>query len=126
LLALSGCGGGGFRLSDAGKDTSILTGSVEPVRPAATDPAKASDQTTIRNAVSSANLEELAGAPLAWANVVTGSRGSVFEVAEVSDAGAVCRRFKGSRQSFDGVSLFTGEACMAANGAWWMRNFEDG
>ena len=121
---LSGCGGG-FGLSDAERDASLLTGSVTPDPGAAADPAKASDQASIRNAVSSANLEELAGAPLAWANVETGSRGAVFDIGEVSDKGAVCRRFRGSRQSFDGVRLFKGETCMAANGGWWMRSFED-
>ena len=123
-LVVSGCAGG-FRLSDANKDASLLTGAVAPDPLAVADQAKASDKTTIRNAVSSANLEELAGSPLAWANIETGSRGAIFEIGEVSDKGAVCRRFRGSRQSFDGVRLFKGETCMAANGNWWMRTFED-
>ena len=108
--ALAGCGS--FKLSKV--DTDTLAG-----------PNATSDETTIRNAVSSANLDELGAAPLAWANVGTDSRGSVFDIAELRDKSALCRTFKGSRESFDGVRLFNGEACMDSGGGWWMRKFEE-
>ena len=44
---------------------------------------------------------------------------------EVRDKSALCRTFKGSRESFDGVRLFNGEACMDSGGGWWMRKFEE-
>lgn len=123
LLVLCGCGGG-FKLSDADKDASLLTGAVAAY-PVPADPTQASDETTIRNAVSSANLDELAGTPLSWANANTDSRGSIFEIGEIRDKDAVCRKFRGSRESFSGVRLFKGEACMSADGRWWMRTFEE-
>jgi hypothetical protein len=71
---LAGCGGGmGLRQVEA--DTSILTSAVAPDAALAGDPQKISDQTTIRNAVSSANVEELGGSALSWANADTQSRG---------------------------------------------------
>lgn len=117
---LAGCGS--FKLSKVDTD-SLMTSAVAPERKAA--PSATSDETTIRNAVSSANLEELGATPLAWANVGTDSRGSVFDIAEIRDKSAVCRTFKGSRESFDGVRLFNGETCMASDGGWWMRRFEE-
>ena len=118
--ALAGCGS--FKLSKADTD-SLMTSAVAPENKAGSSATP--DQTTIRNAVSSANLDELGAAPLAWANVGTDSRGSVFDIAEIREASAVCRTFKGSRESFDGVRLFTGETCMTSDGGWWMRKFEE-
>ena len=117
---LAGCGS--FKLSKVDTDT-LTTSAVAPERKAGPDTT--SDETTIRNAVSSANLDELGATPLAWANVGTDSRGSVFDIAEVRDKSALCRTFKGSRESFDGVRLFNGEACMDSGGGWWMRKFEE-
>ena len=118
--ALAGCGS--FKLSKADTD-SLMTSAVAPENKAGSSATP--DQTTIRNAVSSANLDELGAAPLAWANVGTDSRGSVFDIAELRDKSALCRTFKGSRESFDGVRLFNGEACMDSGGGWWMRKFEE-
>jgi len=74
-LPLAACGAGGFSLEKAEVDRSLLTSSApDPTAPL--DQDRASDQTTIRNAVSSADIEELAGQAVPWANSGTGSRGS--------------------------------------------------
>ncbi|RWP74241.1 RT0821/Lpp0805 family surface protein [Mesorhizobium sp.] len=121
-LSLAGCGGGGFSLEQAEVDRTILTSST-PVSASPIDQDRASDQTTIRNAVSSADIQELGGQAVPWANSDTGSRGSITELAESRDNGQLCRRFTASRESFDGVALFKGEVCLAGAGAWRMQDF---
>lgn len=121
-LTLAACGGG-MSLSKIEADKSILTSAVAPDPNIAADPQAVSDQATIRNAVSSANLEEVSG-PLAWANIETSSRGSIFDIVEVKRKSALCRSFKTSRESFEGVSIYSGETCTQQGGAWYMRIFK--
>ncbi|CCV12361.1 RT0821/Lpp0805 family surface protein [Mesorhizobium sp. STM 4661] len=122
-LPLAACGGGGFSLEQAEVDRTILTSSTSAAA-SPIDQDRASDQTTIRNAVSSADIEELRGQAVPWANSDTGSRGSITELAEFKDSGQTCRRFTASRESFDGVALFKGEVCLAGAGAWRMQDFK--
>lgn len=122
-LPLAACGGGGFSLEQAEVDRTILTSST-PATVSPIDQDRASDQATIRNAVSSADIEELGGQAIPWANAGTGSRGSITELAEFKESGRTCRRFTASRESFDGVALFKGEVCLAGAGAWRMRDFK--
>jgi hypothetical protein len=123
LLALCGCGAGGFSLEQADIDRSVVTSSVSAPSSGSESDITA-DQTTIRNAVSSADIEEQAGRPLAWANPETGARGTITEMAETKQKGRLCRSFGGSRESFDGVSLFTGQACMAGPDLWRIEAFK--
>ncbi|RWA61118.1 RT0821/Lpp0805 family surface protein [Mesorhizobium sp.] len=121
---LAGCGAGGFSLEKAEIDRSIITSSApySPVQPASSD--KDSDQTTIGNAVSSADIQELGGQAVPWANAGTGSRGAITELVELKDGGLSCRRFTATRESFDGVALYRGELCMAGAGGWRMQEFK--
>lgn len=122
-LPLAACGTGGFSLEQAEVDRTILTSST-PAAASPIDQDRASDQATIRNAVSSADIQELGGQAVPWANSDTGSRGSITELAESRDNGQLCRRFTASRESFDGVALFKGEVCLAGAGAWRMQDFK--
>ena len=88
------------------------------------DQDRTSDQTTIGNAVSSADIEQLGGQAVPWANTGTGSRGSITELVELKETGQTCRRFTASRESFDGVALFKGEVCLAGAGAWRVQDFK--
>ncbi|WP_292318625.1 RT0821/Lpp0805 family surface protein, partial [Mesorhizobium sp.] len=83
-----------------------------------------SDQTTIGNAVSSADIQELGGQAVPWANAGTGSRGSITELVELKDGGLTCRRFNATRESFDGVAMYQGELCIADAGGWRMQEFK--
>ncbi|RVC58285.1 hypothetical protein EN766_40725, partial [Mesorhizobium sp. M2A.F.Ca.ET.046.02.1.1] len=83
-----------------------------------------SDQTTIGNAVSSADIKELGGQTVPWANAATGSRGAITELVELKDGGLTCRRFSATRESFDGVALYKGELCLAEAGGWRMQEFK--
>ncbi|SJM29581.1 RT0821/Lpp0805 family surface protein [Mesorhizobium delmotii] len=123
VLPLAACGAGGFSLEQAEVDRTILTSST-PAVASPIDQDRASDQATIRNAVSSADIQELGGQAVPWANSDTGSRGSIIELAESRDNGQLCRRFTASRESFDGVALFKGEVCLAGAGAWRMQDFK--
>ncbi|MER8950545.1 RT0821/Lpp0805 family surface protein [Mesorhizobium sp. M0959] len=123
ILPLAACGGGGFSLEQAEVDRSVLTSST-PASVTPLDQDRASDQATIRNAVSSADVEQLAGQAVPWANADTGSRGSITELAEFRANGETCRRFAASRESFDGVALFKGEICLAGGSIWRIQDFK--
>jgi surface antigen len=120
LLALAGCGGG-FGLSQVEADHSLVTSSVD--NQAASD-TELSDRVTIRNAVTSANLAELKGTPISWANADTGSQGLISAVGEYQEQGRKCRRFQVSRESFSGVALYRGDVCLETGGNWSLRAFE--
>ena len=118
-LALAGCGGRGFSIEDVAPDTSIVTGSIAPQRPSGV-----SDEATIRNAVSSAIVDEIGEAGIGWANAGTGSRGAIREVRETRDGAYLCRSFAATRESFEGVHLYRGETCLNAAKEWAMHRFE--
>jgi hypothetical protein len=120
---LSACGAGGFSLQKAEVDRSLYTSDVPSPR-GSVDLDRLSDEATIRNAVTSADLEMLAGQPLPWANAGTGARGEIRGIAETSENGTLCRRFSATRESFDGVAMFRGQACMVGAGAWRMQDFQ--
>lgn len=122
-LILPACATSGLGLVDPGVDATVKTASVEATA-GREDADRLSDETTIRNAVSSADMESLGGRPVAWANSGTGSRGSIAQLVELQQGGALCRRFVASRESFDGVALFRGETCMLRDGVWQMQKFE--
>lgn len=124
LLIFPACSTTGFGLVDPGVDQSARTGSIASAPPSAGNADRLSDEATIRNAVSSADVEGLAGREVAWANPATGSRGSIGRLAERQAGGLLCRRFVTTRESFDGISLYSGETCMVAPGDWRMSRFE--
>ncbi|WP_378943928.1 RT0821/Lpp0805 family surface protein [Mesorhizobium sp. ANAO-SY3R2] len=125
LTMVTACGAGGFSLEKAEVDRSVLTSKVpDDAGSAGIDANRLSDQATIRNAVSSADLQELKGQAIPWANAETGARGSITALAESMERGVLCRKFSASRESFDGVTLFKGEICAAGAGTWQMLAFE--
>ena len=121
-LALQACASRGIESATADIDQATQTGAL----PASEmpDPTRVSDETTIRNAVSAADPEAARIAPLAWANADTGSRGAISEMMERQEGGLLCRQFKASREAFDGVALFAGDACKGDRGVWYMRDFK--
>ncbi|MCP5001087.1 MAG: hypothetical protein GY933_20685 [Hyphomicrobiales bacterium] len=121
-IALSACASGGLDMLGVGTDKKVQTGSVSTGATPSTSEAW-SDEITIRNAVTSANLSELDSQPLAWANVDTGSQGAITQIKEFERESVRCRKFVASRESFEGVSLYDGEACLQGNGIWQMRKF---
>ncbi len=124
LVLLAGCAGG-IDLRDAAVDETIKTASTGAAAGQPED-ALLSDQSTIRDAVSSADPEALGEAGLAWANDHTGSRGSVTSLVEITRKGLPCRRFVASRESYDGIKRYTGEVCRVVGDLWQVRSFQEG
>jgi surface antigen len=123
-ILLTACASRGVDIEAAVDDT-ITTASI-PADPAvASDPLKVSDETTIRNAVSSADLEAVPDTGISWANTDSGSRGAITALAEYKRKGQICRSFEASRESYDGVNLYAGETCRTTDGAWRMLKFEE-
>ncbi|HEV7254832.1 MAG TPA: RT0821/Lpp0805 family surface protein [Mesorhizobium sp.] len=120
-LLLAACSSTVDSLGVSGVDTASLTGSAGL---APQEPEKLSDQATIRDAVSSADLEAAGANPLAWANTETGSRGAITALNERRDGGKLCRSFTTSRESYDGVAMYAGEACKTESGPWRMLDFK--
>lgn len=123
VLALSACASGSSILKTAEVDPTILTGSVGGSAAPLT-PEQRSDEATISNAVSSADLELAGSTPLRWANPETGARGAISELAEMTADNRKCRSFRTSRERFDGVSVYRGQVCRVAPETWRMDRFE--
>lgn len=120
-LLLAACSSTVDSFGASGVDNASLTGSANL---APQEPEKLSDQATIRDAVSSADLEAAGRDPLAWANAETGSRGAITALNERRDGQKLCRSFTTSRESYDGVAMYAGEACKTQSGPWRMLNFK--
>jgi surface antigen len=108
-------------------DRSIVTGSIAAPasNPApAPDPEQLSDRRTVRNAISAADVG--ASQPLAWRNADTGASGTITSIVEARRGDSICRSFTTSRQRFDGVALYAGEACTAGEGEWVLTKFSEG
>ncbi len=120
LLPLSACSTGAG-LSKLGVDDTIQTSAI-PVQ-VEQNPTQSSDANIVRNVVSAVDLSASTGAPLNWVNQDTGSSGAISEIRESNDDGQLCRSFKTSRESFEGVALYSGSACMNAEKQWYIRNF---
>jgi surface antigen len=118
---LTGCAMTGNSMDKAAADPSLVTSALPEASQVSQE--QISDETTIRNAVSSANLGVLGPKPLSWANQDTGSSGTVSEIAEAKENGQLCRKFKTSRESFEGIALFAGKACLEDSGEWAMSSF---
>ncbi|WP_062203127.1 RT0821/Lpp0805 family surface protein [Aureimonas sp. AU12] len=114
----------GAALDDAAVDHSIQTASIAPADPAAAETI--SDSRTVRNAVSAAKIETIEAAPLAWSNAETGTSGTISAITEVRAGDEICRTFRTSRQRFDGVALYDGEACTRGQGEWTLTRFSEG
>lgn len=105
-------------------DSTVVTGSITPPPAPAPQDEDAADAKTVLDAVSSAALDDIAGGKIPWQNVATGSRGEIAGIEERRQEGLVCRSFSSSRESYRGVALYRGEACLTPAGGWWMRRLD--
>ncbi len=101
-------------------DRSVKTSSVRP-----SGGEGASDETTVRNAVSSVDLERNGGNPIPWANSKSGSAGVINTISESKDdVGRLCRDFVTTRHSYQGIAYFRGKTCIGNSGEWLLLNFD--
>ena len=122
-VTLQACATHSIESATADIDQATQTGAL-PASEQTVDPTRVSDETTIRNAVSAADPEQAKVTPLAWANADTGSRGAISDMMEREEGGVLCRQFKTSREAFDGVAVYEGDACKGDRGVWYMRDFK--
>jgi surface antigen len=127
ISPLAGCVVSGGSMEEM-VDRSVVTNSIAPAAPAApaVAPDQASDRNTVRNAVSAADLHAATEQPMAWANTDTGASGVITAIREVRAGDMICRQFQTSRQRFDGVALYKGEACTKGQGEWTLTQFNEG
>ncbi|MGV3548290.1 RT0821/Lpp0805 family surface protein [Rhizobium sp.] len=106
-------------------DSKIITNSVD--NPTTRAPADTvSDEVTIRNAVSSADLARMnASVSIPWANTTTGSAGVVTSIREENNGSYVCRTFITTRHSYRGISNYGGKACLVGSGEWQVVAFKE-
>ncbi|MHB0953042.1 MAG: RT0821/Lpp0805 family surface protein [Allorhizobium sp.] len=120
-IPLSGCVAGGLDLfGDEKVDRSLSTNTIATGRKADGH----SDEMTVQNAVSSADLAKLGSNPLPWANTTTGSAGVVTAIQEQKTDGVVCRDFSTTRHSYEGIAYFTGKTCIVGAGSWRLMSFD--
>lgn len=118
---LSACASRGLSIESAVPDRASITGSVGAAQ---RDDAEASDAGTIRSAVSAVDMGKLGPDGMAWSNPVTGNSGVIYDVAEKREGGGLCRVFRASRVTFDGVTVFHGKACLSRFGVWSLAAFD--
>lgn len=114
---LSGCVGAGLDVFGGDKvDRSLSTSTISKT-------GDRSDEATVQNAVTSADLNKLAGSPVPWANTSTGSAGVISSISEDRGTGAVCRAFTTTRHAYDGIASFDGKTCLMNDGQWHLLAF---
>lgn len=84
-----------------------------------------SDEITIRNAVSSADIANKGQVSIPWANTSTGSAGVISSISEENNGSYVCRLFVTTRHSYRGISNYTGKACQVGGGEWQIVTFRE-
>lgn len=84
-----------------------------------------SDEVTVTNAVTSADVAKIGGNPIPWANASTGSAGVITTVLEENQDGIHCRQFRTTRHSYMGIARFLGRTCMEGNGNWKLLSFQE-
>lgn len=113
---LGGC------VSDGGPTASTPSPAYTGSIPVSTAPAdKVSDRDVVRAAVT--GPETVGATIIPWANAATGTTGVISQVVEQTVAGRTCRSFQTSRHSYNGISLYVGEACRPAGGDWRLIEF---
>ncbi len=102
-------------------DRSVKTSTIPQAAPTSDS---ISDEVTVGNAVTSADISKTAGQPLAWANASTGSAGVIDKIVENNDSGVICRQFTTTRHSYVGIAKFAGKTCLVNSGNWQLMSFQ--
>lgn len=121
-LCLGGCTSSMDLFGSAPKVDRTLTGTI-PNKPQPSSET-VSDEATVRNAVTSADLSKTTTHSVPWANTATGSAGVVSSIREDRNQGYLCRAFTTTRHSFEGIAMFSGQACQTGSGDWMLTAFD--
>lgn len=127
LLFLPACAvraGGGQTL--AAVDSGLITGSVGRAAPQI-DPQCAADSHAVL--AQFAALAALGGGKnsAAWENAAAGSSGVISAVSQAAGGGdgEICRSFRTTRASFDGIALYKGKACKYGASPWALSYLQE-
>jgi hypothetical protein len=120
---LSACMSGGVVPGMDATDKKLTTSAIQSNYQA--EPDSESDETTVRNAVSSADISKPGPIAIPWANTTTGSAGVVNAITEENNGSYVCRKFKTTRHSYRGISNYDGKTCLVGSGEWQMISFKE-
>jgi hypothetical protein len=118
VASLSACMGNGIGLGDAAGVDNVRTGSI----PAPPSPAMV-DAAAVQTAVSTADVKDVDGNPIPWANAQSGSAGVISSITEETVGSMVCRRFTTTRHSYQGIAKFDGNTCRTGDGDWTLTSF---
>jgi hypothetical protein len=123
-VVLAGCMGMGDDLAGFnGADKKLTTSAVQNNYTATPD--SVSDEATVRNAVSSADISKPGPLTIPWANTSTGSAGVITSIGEENNGSYVCRKFLTTRHSYRGIANFEGKACLVGSGEWELIAFKE-
>ncbi|MBL0370811.1 hypothetical protein JJB09_02105 [Rhizobium sp. KVB221] len=114
-----GFGMSGFESTDKKLTTSAVQNNYQAL------PDSVSDEVTVRNAVSSADISKPGPTNIPWANTSTGSAGVINTIQEENNGSYVCRLFTTTRHSYRGIANFGGKACLVGSGEWQVINFKE-
>jgi|EndMetStandDraft_4_1072995.scaffolds.fasta_scaffold241306_2 hypothetical protein len=123
-VLLTGCMSDGLGVPGFNStDKKLTTSAVQTNYQAPADTI--SDESTVRNAVSSADISKPGPVTIPWANTSTGSAGVINSMTEENNGSYVCRVFTTTRHSYRGISNFGGKACLVGSGEWQMISFKE-
>jgi len=101
-----------------------ITGALAPAGEKLDDERLEKDARIIRDQLAQmAFVSEVDQHGLMWENDDTGSRGVISQVQSTQRDNRNCRIFKTTRESFDGVMIYEGQACETPSG-WILSRFE--
>jgi len=103
-------------------DHSLITSAVTAAKGNIDDVLPPADQRVIRDFVAKAGKNHTGG--LTWVSQETGNRGTISALADLQENGHTCRTFQTTRESYDGVLLFSGKACNISDNIWTITNLK--
>ena len=118
-LSTSACSRSGLNPAKALAIDPVTTATIQPL---SADADILADSAIARDVVVEAAAVDFV-TPLPWANPETGAAGVITALAETRNDRGVCRTFSTTRNGFDGVAQFDGQACQV-NGEWELVRFD--
>lgn len=121
-LSIQGCVVSGNQNQARQTDHSLVTSAVTADKGSLDDVLLLADQQVIRDFVAKAGANQTGS--LAWTNQETGNRGTISALVNLQENGYTCRTFQTTRESYDGVLLFSGKACNISGNVWTMTDLK--
>ncbi|AQS42292.1 MAG: Hypothetical protein BHV28_16140 [Candidatus Tokpelaia hoelldobleri] len=121
-LSIQGCVVSGNQNQARQADRSLVTSAVTADKGNIDDALPPADQQVIRDFVAKAGKNQ--GNVLVWTSQETGNRGTISALADLQENGHACRTFQTTRESYDGVLLFSGKACNISGNVWTMTDLK--